>query len=153
MLIIETLMHCCTMSTLCNIGFDNAAFFLGVDYLRADTHKATSGKTETFFLGGAGRLYFQYTVVEHLRGPWPRARPPGIKNPSFLRCSGPQIPHPLPGELPPPDASLYSREFPFAGGCFPNSRFILGGSGPHPPRPPPNHQTKPIGPFFPNSPH
>ncbi len=58
-----------------------------VHYLRAAARKATSGKTVTLFLGGAGRPEFEHMVVGYLRGPWPLARPPGIKNPSVKSYS------------------------------------------------------------------
>ncbi len=50
-----------------------------VDYFRAAAREATSGKTVTFYLGGVGQPDFEYMVVDYLRGPWQRARPPSIK--------------------------------------------------------------------------
>ncbi len=49
------------------------------DYLQAAARGATSGKTVTFYLGGAGRPDFQYMVVDYLGGPCSRARPPCLK--------------------------------------------------------------------------
>ncbi len=47
---------------------DNVVF----DYLRAAARKVTRGKAVTFYLLGNGRPNFQYTVVDYLRGHWPR---------------------------------------------------------------------------------
>ncbi len=56
-----------------------------VGYLRVVACKATNGKTVTFYPVGAGRPGFLYMTVDYLQRPWPRARPPCIKNLSAQR--------------------------------------------------------------------
>jgi hypothetical protein len=66
-------------------GFINTWFFfeiMVVDYLRAATCGATSSKTVTIYNGGDGRPDSQYMVVDYVRGLWPQAGLPCIKNPS-----------------------------------------------------------------------
>jgi hypothetical protein len=62
-----------------------------IDYLRAAARGATSNETVTFYLGGAGRPDLFCIIVDYLRVPWPRARPPCIANASVPK------PSPVPG--------------------------------------------------------